>query len=602
MKRFGFIAILTLIAIGALWISPLKDKAWESYVAGRQASNAEHGFVRKTTSGNVEGVMSANSAYTWIGIPYAKPPLGQLRWRAPQPPYPWAGVRQTNQPTPPCFQFGKIQSPFPSDKTVSGSEDCLTLNIQAPGKSTSAHNLPVIVWFHGGDNKSGGSQLLPSNALVPNHEVILVTFSHRLGGFGWFAHPALRETSQATGNFGTLDMIAVLNWVQDNIRAFGGDPANVMLAGQGAGANNILTLLASPMAADLFHSVAIGNPDQSPIPTPQAEGFVGPTANSSNEVIARLLIFDGLVKDRTEAAIYIEGAAPDRLVRYLRSKSAAQFLEAYERPVDTQPYSIPTLFRDGTVISLEEPETIFSDPDNYHDVPILLGSNRDIAKTEMMTDRAFIQTNKFESPIPRNELSYDRISHYIGEAERASGVEKLARSMVKGGHSAVYVYRFDWDEQPILLGTDFGFLQGAATGVEVPFILGQFTGIGPTTKMFTAGNRKTREALSAKMMSYWAGLAHNGLPGRGHSGLLKEWSAYQLANGRPKRMIFDAEARMSPQSSSARSIEEEIFSDTTLPTNEQKCSMVRFLNLRVKVWDEASIDELFDGACADTTL
>jgi para-nitrobenzyl esterase len=215
-------------------------------------------------SGLLSGVASADSSVTvFKGIPYAAPPVGDLRWRPPLPPPAWAGVRPADIFGPICPQLGPppgsfYQQEFYLHEEPQG-EDCLYLNVWTAATAASERR-PVMVWFHGGALVEGSGSL-PSfhGETLARKGVVLVTVNYRLGVFGYFAHPALSAESEqhVSGNYGLLDQIAALRWVRDNITAFGGDPGNVTIFGQSAGAMSVFALLVSPLAGGLFQR-AIG--------------------------------------------------------------------------------------------------------------------------------------------------------------------------------------------------------------------------------------------------------------------------------------------------------------------------------------------------------
>lgn len=204
----------------------------------------------QTEAGQLEGI-TENGALVFKGIPFAAPPVGQLRWREPAPAAPWSGVKRADRFSPTCMQPGSYPDDAPPEPK---SEDCLYLNVWLP---PGAHDkpLPVMVWIYGGGllNGSASTPLYAGDALA-KRGVIVVTANYRLGAFGFLAHPELtRESPQAaSGNYGLLDQLAALGWVQRNIAAFGGDPANVTVFGQSSGAISISALIASPLAKGLF--------------------------------------------------------------------------------------------------------------------------------------------------------------------------------------------------------------------------------------------------------------------------------------------------------------------------------------------------------------
>ena len=201
--------------------------------------------IAEIATGKVKGV-AEGGVEVFRGIPFAQPPVGDLRWRSPLPAQPWSGILDASEYQPDCAQPGQARS----------SEDCLYLNIFRPVAERAG--LPVMVWVQGGSNIFGGASLFPGHGIAQNG-VILVTFNYRVGRLGFFAHPSLRQesTGQPTVNFGHHDMLAALRWVQNNIGAFGGDPRNVTIFGESAGGGGVLTLLTQPIPEGLFSKAIV---------------------------------------------------------------------------------------------------------------------------------------------------------------------------------------------------------------------------------------------------------------------------------------------------------------------------------------------------------
>ena len=220
----------------------------------------------------------ANGVRVYKGIPYAAPPVGSLRWRAPQPAPPWSGVRRTDVFGPNSLQGIVFDDIDPYACGV--SEDCLYLNVWTPASPRSTECLPVMVWIHGGGFVVGaGAEPRYDGSRLAARGVVVVTLNHRLNALGFLAHPELTRESDfgASGAFGMLDLIAVLQWVNRNIKAFGGDPDAVTIAGESAGSEAVSALMASPLARGLF-ARAIGEsgatfatPTRSPAPLAAAE-------------------------------------------------------------------------------------------------------------------------------------------------------------------------------------------------------------------------------------------------------------------------------------------------------------------------------------------
>ncbi len=240
-KRQTALSGLCVIAIAALLSA-----------TGTNMASAQQSPTITIDSGVVEGVRLEH-VERFLGIPYAEPPVGELRWRAPRPARSWDGVRRASEFGDDCVQnrpfWDRTQSQRPS------SEDCLTLSVWRPADSVGGP-LPVMVWIHGGGFVMGSSsQSALDGGAIASRGVVVVSFNYRLGRFGFFAHPALSaaQTDEPLGNYGFMDQLAALRWVQRNIAAFGGDPSNVTIFGQSAGGTSVLQLMVMEDARGLFH-------------------------------------------------------------------------------------------------------------------------------------------------------------------------------------------------------------------------------------------------------------------------------------------------------------------------------------------------------------
>ncbi len=246
-------SVFTVVAL-AQTAYPLPARTPDAAPAqSAKASSPADVLVVRTTSGIMRGVARSNGGAQFLGIPYAEPPVGPLRWRAPVPHKRWPGVRNANSFGPACLQpvLGGAWNLYEADHS---SEDCLYLNVTTPVWPASGP-LPVMFWLHGGANIGGsGSGSLYNDGTIPNHGVILVTINYRLGILGYLAHPKLASESpgHASGNYGLMDQILALHWVHDNIARFGGDPNNVTVFGQSDGAKDAGILMTSPLARGLF--------------------------------------------------------------------------------------------------------------------------------------------------------------------------------------------------------------------------------------------------------------------------------------------------------------------------------------------------------------
>ncbi len=275
MRRFGI--ILNFMLAGLL-LSPLAEA--QTKASGTLASNQA-----KTANGLVEGTLEKSGIRAFKGVPFAAPPVGDLRWREPQPVKNWQGVRSTKNFGPRAMQlavFGDMG--FRSDGM---SEDCLYLNVWTPAKSDK-ERLPVLVYFYGGGFVAGdGSEARYDGESMAQKGIVAITVNYRLGAFGFFAHPELTKESphKSSGNYGYMDQNAALRWVQQNIAAFGGDPAKVTIAGESAGSISVSAQMATPLSKGLIagaigESGALVNSSLDPMPLSEAEALGSKFAGS----------------------------------------------------------------------------------------------------------------------------------------------------------------------------------------------------------------------------------------------------------------------------------------------------------------------------------
>ena len=315
----------------------------------------------KIAGGTIEGSVEAGVS-SFKGIPYAEPPVGDLRWRPPQPVKPWTGVKATTAYGHDCAQL-----PFPGDAAPLGTppaEDCLVLNVWRPAERTTA-KLPVMVWIYGGGFVNGGSSpAVYDGSQFAKRGVVLVSFNYRVGRFGFFGHPALTKESKdgLLGNYGHMDQIAAMKWVQANIAAFGGDPNNVTVFGESAGGMSVLMLLTSPLAKGLFHKAIVESgggrsvifPDRH-LSKPGANGV--PSAEAVGVEFAKA---NGITGDDATALAALRALPADKVVAGLNM--AAMMTPTYSGPMI-----------DGKVVV--EPVEAALEAGRFAKVPVIAGAN-----------------------------------------------------------------------------------------------------------------------------------------------------------------------------------------------------------------------------------
>ena len=480
-------------------------------------------FVQ-TRFGVVQGLEDADDTWVWKAIPFARAPTGELRWRAPQDPVPWEGVRRETSFNDGCTQFSEIFSGL-----INGSEDCLYLNIWRPRDGETG--LPVYVWVHGGGNSTGSSTHIRTyygNRIAARSRVVFVSVNYRLGPFGWFALPALREgasAEDASGNFGTLDIIQSLQWIRENIEAFGGDPQQVTITGESAGGFDVLSLLISPPARGLFQRA------MSESGAALTRGMEEADAKAQ-DVLERLLLRDDKARSREGAAALAAGMSPEEIGSYLRSKSDRQILSLY-RVSGFGMIENPAILRDGAVISLQGYD-VLKTGEYANKVPVILGSNADELTIFL----------RFGSHVPWQSDLYRAASRYGSARWRVSGVDEVARRLVAhADQPSVYAYQFRWGTRdpagksplPNMWGSELG----AFHSLDIPFFLGNDTVMGVfQVLLFTWQNEPGRKALSGAMMRYLARFARTGDPNM-PGGDLPAWEPWSAAPRGPKYIVFD---------------------------------------------------------------
>ena len=452
-----------------------------------------------TRFGVLRGRPDDADTWSWKGIPFAAPPVGELRWRAPRDPAPWAGVRDASRFGGRAVQFNPIGG------GISGTEDCLYLNVWRPRDAETG--LPVYVWIHGGGNSLGAADMVPDyygHRVASASRVVFVSVNYRLGPFGWLALPALREGVSAeddSGNFGTLDLVHALCWIRDNIAAFGGDPRTVMISGESAGGMNVLSLIASPLARGLFHRALVQSGVSATTSPAKAE-------ERAAAMLADLLVRDRRARDREEAAGVAAGMSDAEVRTYLRGTSARRILARYEGGSFGMADN-PSLIRDGTVLPAEG-YRVFGTGAYANRVPVVIGSNAD----EVKLFQAFNRSADW-----RGDL-YQASTRFGSDRWKADSVDGVARRLsAHPDQPPVFAYQFRWgalrDDGSSVMPGRWGRRLGAFHSLEIPFFLGTDTVNGVMGWfLFSRKNEPGRRALSAAMMAAIARFIRTGDPER----------------------------------------------------------------------------------------
>ncbi len=476
----------------------------------------------RTQSGLVQGT-SEKGVAVYLGVPFAAPPVGDLRWRAPQPVAAWTGVRNAASFAPACMQNQIVNRTLGLDP-VATSEDCLYLNVWTPAKSPRDH-LAVMVWIYGGGFSIGATSMASYNGTnLARKGVVVVSVAYRLGPFGFLAHPQLTaEQGGHSGNYGLLDQIAGLQWVRRNIAACGGDPHRVTIFGESAGGISVSMLAASPLAKGLFQRAVS-----------ESGGSFAPAqlSNEAGENVPPL------------SAAETGGAA------FLAKIGASSIAEARKIPAESILKSLPPGLGgsgswpnfDGYVL-LGDQYKLYA-AGHYNDTPILIGTNSDegalfVPATTAAAFQATVRSGYGEYaekilsayPAGSDEEALRSARDLSRDSLFGWSTWSWARLQTRTGKGKVFVYYFS--HRPAYPDTPQFKGWGAAHGAEIAYVFGNFNASMPA--------RAADKAVSDEVSSYWVNFAKTGDPnGPG----LPAWPVFNDA--KPRVMNLDDPSRAIP--------------------------------------------------------
>jgi para-nitrobenzyl esterase len=437
-----------------------------------------------TDSGPVRGTSTAQ-ADRFLGLPYAAPPVRDLRFAPPAAPASWKDVRAADEQSPACLQF----QPSGVREEQAVSEDCLYLDVYRPSGTRPGARLPVMVWFHGGANTQGTGVIYGGDSMAAKTGVIVVTVNYRLGALGFLAHPELSEaTPGGSGNYARMDQVASLEWVQDNIARFGGDTGNVTIAGQSAGGGAVCDLMAMPSARGLFDRAAVQSSQCLQAQASLADGEKSGVAYA--EAVG--------CTDEATVVSCLRKAWPGTLVAH-----QGEYLGGSKVGGSVLPKSFQQALADGT----------------WNAVPVLTGNTRSENRlaSESLADltaegyRELVRTTYGDRaervlelyPLEEYTSPWDAITQIRTDSQRACTNQQAAQLI--SAKAPVYRYEFNDPTSPTLYGFAIpGKDMSNAHSAELAYLFDFTLGDKPLTAQ--------QEKLSDQMMRYWGAFAHSGAP------------------------------------------------------------------------------------------
>ncbi len=526
-----------------------------------------------TSSGKVHAQIKGGVIF-YEDIPYAKPPTGDMRWKAPKK------IITKNKIIKPLDNNFCVQRPsnlggISSEEDIVGTEDCLYLDIHKP--KNSQKKLPVMFWIHGGGNTSGHKDIYDFSKMVKKFDVIVVRINYRLGPFGWFYHPSIQDLQDGfnkTSNFGTMDIISALEWVKDNIELFGGDSNNVTVFGESAGGHNVLSLLVSEKASGLYHK-AISMSGYTTTITPEKSYIQkkeSPTSKYTSFNVVNSILQDKKISETQDTL------SKSEIRNILINLSTKDFFKHYSKRETYE--EIPLLQADGIIIPKEGLRESLSNSKHVRDIPIIAGSTKDEVKLWLASARYFVDIDysilgkifRLPKVIIKDEDAFNAFNYYRSSAWKIRGVDYPLMSISKTGNNNLYAYRYDWDDHRQLILANFKKLIGAAHATEIPILSGDYKLVGgyPLSDLIYPPSVSKR-FTSKNMMRLWTNFAKHGEPGETTNSI--KWDRYDAKkNMNGKFLVIDKKRhiKMSSDTNSFETLIDELYVDQSLDDLE-KC-------------------------------
>ncbi|MEF2074655.1 carboxylesterase family protein [Consotaella aegiceratis] len=539
--------------------------------AATAADLAYHaGIVQGTAYGQVSGLLvNDDKTLLWRGVPYAKAPVGDLRWKASEKPDAWTGVRDATEHATLCTQIASGE--------VAGDEDCLNADIYRPNSDETG--LPVLVYIHGGNNQTGTSEEINAEQLAVNANAVVVSVNYRLGLLGFNNLPALKtgDNIEDSGNFTLLDISRSLQWLKANIAAFGGNSENITVAGFSAGGRDVMAMLISPIFAGEFQKAISFS-----------GGMTLADAGESAKLIARaiapLVVEDKIKASEDEAYDWLLTSGAD-VGDYLDGLSAGR-LAGLMSNAGIRMAVFPHLYNDGTVL----PENGF-DTASYNSVPLIMMTGSQEFSLFARYDAEFAGQGNDELLADAKRLAELKFAAgYGSKLYELFNAQESAQRMFDHYEAPIYTVRMAWGSDPAIVGEPMATLFGAFHGVWIPFVTDRTTGFsGLFPDAFANPGAKD---LGGQFGSYIRNFLWSGDPnGEG----LTRWKPWTGIDSGPTQLILDAgmdkaNVTMSEERTAYDDVLKAIDADTSIAPEQKRHLIETVLDGR---WFSLGLDRYY---------
>ena len=506
MKRKIFLALALVLALGATGFSSINVYAATNVSVENQTATAS--LVKNTQFGAVEGT-SKDNCNVWYSIPYAAAPTGDLRWEEPQDPSAWTDVLDCTSVGNKAIQAGTDYAT--GETVVSGSEDCLNLDVYAPN---NAKDLPVLVYIHGGNNQTGSSSEIEGSQIVVDENCIYVSLNYRLGILGFNALPAFQTDADSTGNYAMLDIAKALDWVRANIEQFGGDPNNITVSGFSAGGRDVMAMLISPIFEGKFDKAVVYSGGM----TVADEDA---SADRIAEAVAPLVVEDGLAANEELAKAWLVSSDP-AVVTYMKSVDADRLCQLMSN-AGIRMSVFPHLYTDDVVIPSEGFDTT-----EYNSVPILMLTGETEFSLFSAFDGYFYSPDVMALDSQTQDLAKSFAIEYGSEMYRIFNAQCSAQKMYANYDDNIYIcqVRYGSDDSATQIP-----MMGSFHGIFVPMLTDNHS-YGSFANFDNTGYQN----MATVFDSYLSNFLVSGNP-NGDS--LATWNNWTPAN--PVSLVLDAD-------------------------------------------------------------